>query len=92
MNQMPEEGLPRVPLSTRAAQHAVERIYGAGAKLHIEDGYAFLLKPGAKVVERWKISDETLRTLARIDEGYEVPPEGFQLHFVPPEEEGGSAA
>jgi hypothetical protein len=77
----------RVPLSTRAVQQAVERIYGEGTKLHIEDGYAYLLKPGARVVERMKISDETLRTLARIDEGYEIPPEGIALHFVPPDDE-----
>jgi hypothetical protein len=76
--------MSRQPLSTRAAQHAVERQFGEGTKLHIEDGYAYIKKPGAEVVERFRVSDETLRMLARIDEGYEVGPEGFMLHFEAP--------
>jgi hypothetical protein len=46
----------------------------------------FVQRPGADVIERWKCTDETLRMLARIDEGYEVGPEGFSLQFVPSDE------
>jgi hypothetical protein len=77
--------MSRQPLSTRAAQHAVERQFGEGTKLHIEDGFADIQKPGADYVERFRVSDETLRMLARIDEGYEVGPEGLTLHFGAPD-------
>jgi hypothetical protein len=77
--------MSRQPLSTRAAQNAVERQFGEGTKLEIEDGYAYVHKPGADHVLRYKVADETLRTLARIDEGYEVGPEGLTLHFEAPD-------
>ena len=48
-------------------------------------GNAYIKKPGAEVVERFRMSDETLRMLARIDEGYEVGPEGLTLHIEAPD-------
>jgi hypothetical protein len=77
--------MSRQPFSTRPAQNAVERAFGEGTKLAIDDGYAYIKKPGAEVVERFRVSDETLRMLARIDEGYEVGSEGLTLHFEAPD-------
>jgi hypothetical protein len=51
--------MSRQPLSTRAAQNAAERAFGGGTRLEIEDAYAYVHKPGADHVERYKVSDET---------------------------------
>jgi hypothetical protein len=73
----------RKPLSARAAEEAFKRLHGEGAKLEILEGYAYTQLPGEEEVVRHKVSEETLRALARIDEGYT---EDVNLRFEPPNE------